>query len=37
MIEPSRNQFPTTAMDLAAANARMLLESEPRPALGWKI
>ena len=32
MIEPSRNQFPTTAMELATANARMLLESEPRPA-----
>jgi len=32
MIEPSRNQFPTTAQQLAAANARMLLESEPRPA-----
>lgn len=32
MIHPSRNQFPTTAQQLAAANARLLLESEPRPA-----
>jgi len=32
MIEPSRSQFPTTAMELATANARILLESEPRPA-----
>lgn len=32
MIEPSRNQFPTTAQSLAAANARLLLESEPRSA-----
>ena len=32
MIEPSRNQFQTTAQQLAAANARLLLESEPRPA-----
>lgn len=32
MIHPSRNQFPTTAQQIAAANARMLLESEPRPA-----
>jgi len=32
MIEPSRSQFPTTAMEIAAANARLLLESEPRPA-----
>ena len=29
MIHPSRSQFPTTAMILAAANARHALESEP--------
>lgn len=32
MIEPSRNQFPTTAQAIAAANSRHLLEQEPRPA-----
>lgn len=32
MIHPSRNQFPTTSMILAAANARHALESEPLPA-----
>ncbi len=32
MIEPTRNQFPTTAMSIAAANARHALESEPLPA-----
>ena len=40
MIHPSRNQFPTTAQQLAAANARLLLESEPRPAfdlLGHRV
>jgi len=28
MIEPSRNQFPTTAMQLAAAESRRLMEFE---------
>lgn len=32
MIEPSRSQFPTTSMSLAAANARHSLESEPLPS-----
>ena len=32
MIHPSRTQFQTTAQQLAAANARLLLESEPRSA-----
>ncbi len=32
MIVPSRNQFPTTAMEIAEKTARQLLESEPRPA-----
>ena len=32
MIHPSRSQFPTTAMILAAANARHALESESLPA-----
>ena len=32
MIAPSRNQFPTTAMEIAEKTARQLLESEPRPA-----
>lgn len=32
MIAPSRNQLPTTAMEIAEKTARQLLESEPRPA-----
>ena len=32
MIQPSRNQIQTTAMEIAERESRRLLESEPRPA-----